>query len=42
MSDDQALLAANEAFYQAFNTRNLKAMEAIWAKRTPIACIHPS
>ena len=41
MSDDQALLAANEAFYQAFNTRNLKAMEAIWAKRTPIACIHP-
>ncbi|MFO0995817.1 MAG: nuclear transport factor 2 family protein [Alphaproteobacteria bacterium] len=41
MSEDQALLAANEAFYEAFSSRNLEAMKAIWARHAPTACIHP-
>jgi ketosteroid isomerase-like protein len=42
MSDDaKALLAANDAFYQAFATRNAEAMAALWARRAPVACIHP-
>jgi len=35
------VLAANEAFYQAFATRDLEAMEALWATGVPVACIHP-
>ena len=41
MSEEQAVFAANEEFYRAFAGRNLPAMDEIWAKRTPIACIHP-
>ena len=41
MSDEQAVLAANEAFYRAFATRNVAAMEAVWAKHAAVACIHP-
>jgi ketosteroid isomerase-like protein len=35
------LLAANEAFYQAFAGRNLQVMDALWARRVPVACVHP-
>ena len=35
------VLAANEAFYQAFATRDVPAMEALWATGVPVACIHP-
>jgi hypothetical protein len=38
---ERALLAANEAFYQAFRDRNLVAMTALWAKNAPVACMHP-
>ena len=41
MNDADALLAANLEFYRAFATRDLAAMEAIWARRAPVACLHP-
>jgi hypothetical protein len=36
-----ALLAANGAFYDAFNSRDVAAMEALWAEDAPVACLHP-
>ncbi len=41
MTDSDAVLAANLEFYRAFATRDLVAMEALWARRAPVACIHP-
>ena len=41
MSDIDVLLFANEAFYRAFADRDADAMEAIWAEREPIVCLHP-
>lgn len=37
----EAVLFANEAFYRAFADRDLKAMDALWARRLPVACVHP-
>ncbi|MCC6748405.1 MAG: nuclear transport factor 2 family protein [Deltaproteobacteria bacterium] len=37
----QAILAANEAFYEAFAQRDLEAMDLVWAEQAPVACIHP-
>ena len=41
MQDDEAVLAANRAFYQAFRARDFAAMDALWARAAPVACIHP-
>ena len=41
MSDTAELLFANEAFYHVFRGRDLAAMEALWARRAPISCVHP-
>ena len=41
MSDEDAVLAANEAFYRAFAARDFSAMDALWAAEAPVACIHP-
>ncbi len=41
MSDEQAVLDANEAFYTAFRDRDMAAMEEIWAAEAPVCCIHP-
>ena len=41
MSVRDAVLFANEAFYRAFADRDLKAMDAIWAQRPDVACLHP-
>ena len=41
MAEAEAVLFANEAFYRAFADRDAAAMEAVWAKRAPVACIHP-
>lgn len=41
MSIRDAVLFANEAFYRAFADGDGKAMEALWAREGPIACIHP-
>ncbi len=41
MSDRDAVLFANEAFYAAFNGRDFAAMEMLWSRSMPISCIHP-
>jgi ketosteroid isomerase-like protein len=35
------VLAANDAFYRAFNERDIPGMEALWASEAPVRCIHP-
>lgn len=43
MSDDerQQVLEANRTFYKAFAQRDLATMEKLWARQSPVACIHP-
>ncbi len=41
MADTEAVLFANEAFYQAFADRDLEAMDALWSHAQPVCCIHP-
>jgi len=41
MSDTDAVLFANEAFYRAFADGDMRAMEQVWAGRDDIACLHP-
>ncbi len=41
MSEENAILFANEAFYDAFAARDLSAMSAIWSARHPVQCVHP-
>src|SRR3546814_2090550 len=41
MSDSDAVLFANEAFYRAFVDRDLAAMEAVWSREAQVSCIHP-
>ena len=40
--DDQDLLEANAAFYRAFATSDLAAMDALWSRHSKVACTHPS
>ena len=40
-ADEQAVLEANERFYAAFHSRDMAAMEALWARKAPVAVIHP-
>jgi len=40
-SIEAEVLAANLAFYDAFARGDLEAVEALWAERAPVACIHP-
>lgn len=39
--DNVAIRAANQRFYDAHETRDLAAMEAIWEHSERIVCIHP-
>lgn len=41
MDEEQHVLAANAAFYTAFAGRDTEAMDALWAARAPVVCIHP-
>ncbi len=42
MSDERTeILAANEAFYRAFEKKDVEAMSAIWSQGTGSRCIHP-
>ena len=41
MTDQDAVLAANLEFYRAFAARDLAAMDALWARRAPVGCLHP-
>lgn len=36
------LLAANAAFYAAFNAGDVAAMDVLWARNAPVACVHPN
>ena len=40
-ADEEAILEANDAFYRAFDQRDLEALAAVWASHAPVACIHP-
>ena len=35
------ILFANDAFYAAFTSGDVDAMNAIWAETAPVSCIHP-
>ncbi len=35
------VLEANAAFYRAFSERDAAAMGGLWARRAPVACVHP-
>ena len=37
----EAVLAANEAFYRAFNQKDTAAMDEVWARSIEVGCIHP-
>ena len=41
MSDRDAVLFANEAFYLCFAAGDTDGMEALWAEEAPVTCIHP-
>jgi ketosteroid isomerase-like protein len=41
MTQRDAVLFANEAFYVAFGARDMAAMTDLWATRAPVTCIHP-
>ncbi len=41
MSDTEAVLFANEAFYAAFARRDADAMDDVWASRDAVTCVHP-
>ncbi|MEQ8247340.1 MAG: nuclear transport factor 2 family protein [Alphaproteobacteria bacterium] len=40
-TDTEAVLAANDAFYQAFGAGDRAAMAALWSEAAPVACTHP-
>lgn len=42
MADDRdAVIAANQAFYRAFEKKDIEAMEAVWSKGIGCLCVHP-
>ncbi|HEX3409926.1 MAG TPA: nuclear transport factor 2 family protein [Candidatus Binataceae bacterium] len=41
MSDRDAVLKVNRAFYRAFEALDLEQMEAVWLREQRIACVHP-
>jgi ketosteroid isomerase-like protein len=41
MTQNDAVLFANEAFYLAFRACDFAAMTDLWASRAPVSCIHP-
>ncbi len=41
IGDEAELLLANETFYEAFSAGDVAAMDALWAREAPVACVHP-
>ena len=41
MSDEEEVLDVNARFYKAFNDKDAEAMDSLWARTLPVACIHP-
>jgi ketosteroid isomerase-like protein len=39
--DTSDVAKANEAFYKAFESLDIKRMEGVWAKANYIQCVHP-
>ena len=39
--DKEAILAANQAFYNAFSQRDLNSMSRLWWQGSTSLCIHP-
>ena len=40
-NDRTEVLAANEAFYRAFEKKDIKEMSLVWSQGTGTFCIHP-
>ena len=40
-NDHDAVVAANAAFYDAFERRDLDAMAAVWERSPRASCVHP-
>ena len=40
-SDEAAVLAANAAFYAAFECLSIEDMDSVWAHEEPVLCVHP-
>ncbi|MEZ5144924.1 MAG: nuclear transport factor 2 family protein [Acidimicrobiales bacterium] len=40
-ADTDAVLAANQAFYDAFEARDLDAMSDLWEHSDRVSCVHP-
>ena len=38
---ESEILAVNDAFYSAFTTRDIDAMEKLWATSATVTCVHP-
>lgn len=41
MTNEREVLAANDAFYRAFEKKDIEAMSAVWSQGTGSLCIHP-
>ena len=41
MSPEQSVTTINEAFYRAFEKKDLEAMTAVWSQGVNSLCIHP-
>ena len=41
MNEHREVEAANRAFYQAFETLEIKEMEKVWLRAPHIKCVHP-
>lgn len=41
LGDQEHVLAANQAFYQAFDARDFSTMDELWAREHGVTCIHP-
>lgn len=41
MGDVEKILFANDAFYAAFATADMRAMDVLWARDHPVSVIHP-
>jgi len=42
MTDEADVLEAHQSFYAAFNAKDLPAMDALWTRAVPVACVHPN
>jgi ketosteroid isomerase-like protein len=41
LSAEDAVLLANERFYQAFNSKDIALMDDVWAASHDVTCVHP-